>query len=95
VYSFAGFRRVSRGVEYVFEVTPGRAPALQLAITVREDWLEKVVVRDSAFTASERYGVAKIALKRALDAAEHPAKLPPAVTPGEAELQEISRVLDL
>jgi hypothetical protein len=95
VYSFAGFRKLSRGVEYVFDVMPGRSAAVQLAVTVREDWLEKVVVRESGFSASERYGVAKIALKRALDSAEDPSKLPQAITPDHGELQEISEVLDL
>lgn len=98
-YTFAGFRERraggARDVEYVFEITTGRAPAFPLVILLTERDLRASIARDRDLTASERYGVAKLALKRALDAFEHPAAIPPLLAPDADELAAIGEILDL
>jgi hypothetical protein len=99
VYAFAGFRKARNAgentFEYVFDVSTGRAPSVALTVRLRESILADVVPRESGLSASERYGVAKVALKRALDRFDHPGTVPSAIVPDAAELREIAEMLDL
>ena len=100
LYSLTAYRQHRAGGdylhEYTFAVTTGRqAPAplrVQLRTTVLDGW-ERASGRE--LTASERFGIAKIALKRAFDQADDPAALGDVVTPGSAEVDDIARFLQL
>jgi hypothetical protein len=46
-------------------------------------------------SSSERYGIAKVALKRSLDGYDHPSAIPAELLVPEEELHEISEILDL
>jgi hypothetical protein len=98
-YWFAGFRRVRRSgdvfVEYVFEVSGGRTARSALSILLPERRLREWVERDRDLTASERYGIAKLTLKRALDRFPDPRSLTSEVVPERGEVREIADILDL
>jgi hypothetical protein len=98
-YAFAGFRRVWRDgehyVEYVFQVTGGRGEPSPVAVLLAERRLPEWSGRDRELTASERYGIAKVCLKRALDRFPDPASMESRVVPGQAEIAEIAETLDL
>jgi hypothetical protein len=98
-YSFAGFRRLRRGgddyVEYVFDVTGGRVERSAVAILLPERRLREWAARDRDLTASERYGIAKLTLKRALDRFPDPRSLHSEVVPDRTEVCEIADLLDL
>lgn len=98
-YAFAGFRRIRRQggthVEYVFEVTGARVPKCAIAILLPEARLREWAGRDRELTASERYGMAKLTLKRALDRFPDPRSMTPEVIPDRVEVGAIADVLDL
>lgn len=98
-YSFIGFRRVDSRAdarfEYVFELSTGRMPPVGLNVILKDVLLRESIAAERELTASERYGVAKLALKRALDAFDHPSALEPTLIPGVEELHAIGEVLDL
>lgn len=93
-YSFAGFRAAGGEYEYVFSVTGGRVPARKIRV-----WLSDAVAewagRDRELTASERYGMAKVCLKNAMDRAAGPEALESEVRPGREEIAEVADLLDL
>jgi hypothetical protein len=98
-YSFTGFRRTRRGhdqyTEYVFDVTGGRLERVAVAILLPQDQLREWTARDRDLTASERFGIAKLTLKRALDRFPNPRSLQAEVIPDRAEVSEIADILDL
>jgi hypothetical protein len=98
-YSFAGFRRIHRGgdqyVEYVFHVSGARLERSPVAVLLAEERLREWVARDRDLTASERYGIAKLTLKRALDRFPDPRSIENEVIPGQAEIRDIAEMLDL
>ena len=95
--SFRQHRRVGEDLhEYTFEVSggPGRksSVAIVLKSSVLHTWIRE---HDREFSASERYGIAKIALKRELDSAEDPSSLAADVSPDAAQVDDICRFLGL
>ena len=98
-YSFAGFRRVRRGedeyVEYVFDVTGARMERSPVAILLPAARLREWAARDRDLTASERYAIARITLKRALDRFPDPRSLQREVFPDGTEVGDIADMLDL
>jgi hypothetical protein len=98
-YSFAGFRRVRRTgeryIEYVFSVTGGRGDPVSVTILLAEDRLAEWSGKGRELTASERYGVAKLSLKRALDRFPDPKSMQTRVIPDRTEVFEIAETLDL
>ena len=94
-YSFAGFRHVPGRYEYVFSVSGGREPSVRMRISLPQVEIQEWAGRDRELTASERYGIAKVCLKRILDRAETPKILPAEVTPSRDEVREVADVLDL
>ena len=99
-YVLLSFRQHKRGGEdlheYTFEVSgaPGRtwSIAVILRSSVLHTWIRE---HDREFSASERYGIAKITLKRELDTAESPARLPASVSPTVGQVDDICRFLGL
>jgi hypothetical protein len=99
-YIFLSFRPHRRGGEglheYVFEVRGSAGKTSTLSVVLKESVLLMWVrAHDREFSASERYGIAKITLKRELDAAESPTALPVSVTPSLDQIDEICRFLGL
>jgi hypothetical protein len=98
-YVFSGYRHLSRRndrlTEYVFEVTSGRGPAFATKIVLSEFAMRCSVADGRDLSASERFGIAKLALKRSLDTYDHPSAVPAELIVAEHELREISEILDL
>jgi hypothetical protein len=99
-YVLASFGHHQRGGEEVFEysfrVSSGRGPAIDLAVLLKSSVLcQWTRQHDREFSASERYGIAKIALKRQLDTSDDPASLPASISPDQAQVSEISDYLGL
>jgi hypothetical protein len=93
-YSFSGFRSAGGAYEYVFNVSGGRSPSRAVQVVLPEavhDWTG----RGRELTASERYGVAKVCLKNAMDRASAPDVLETAIRPGRDEVAEVADLLDL
>jgi hypothetical protein len=98
-YSFAGFRRIKRGgegyIEYVFEVTGARETPSAVSVLLAEGRLPEWTGTQRELTASERYGIAKLCLKRALDSFPDPKSLKPQVLPDKMDIEEVAATLDL
>ena len=99
-YVLSAFRQYRRGdeelYEYTFQVSAGRGEASAVTVVLRSSVLrEWIRQHDREFSASERYGIAKITLKRQLDAAESPPALPPSVAPDVSEVADITAFLGL
>jgi hypothetical protein len=99
-YVLSSFRQHRRGGEdlheYTFQVSGGRGESSTLTVVLRSSVLREWIRRhDREFSASERYGIAKIALKRQFDSAESPAAIPASVAPDIDEVAEISGFLGL
>ena len=100
-YVFRGFRKITRpparGYQYVFEVSGNRRDRFEVSVFLSRqlftDWAASHQGRE--FSASERFAIAKIALRRAFDSAPRPSDLHDEVRPSEPELAEIAKVLDL
>jgi hypothetical protein len=96
LYYFDGFRDTPEAWEYVFTVSGDR-----------KVWFPLTVIADRAtlaawsrehgreLTASERFAVAKIALRRAFDARIDPAAMREPVAIDAAEMRAIAEALDL
>ena len=93
-YSFAGFRALRGAWEYVFAVTAARAPVRSIQVVIPEA-VSQWAGRDRDLTASERYGIAKVCLKNAMDRAAGPDSLAAQVRPDRDEVAEIADLLDL
>ena len=94
-YSFAGFRRSGGSIEYVFSVTGGRTAAVRVRVVLPEAEVREWTGRDRDLTASERYGIAKVCLKHALDRAPNPQSVAREVAPAREEIAEVADLLDL
>lgn len=97
-YRFAGFRRLGGPetlIEYVFQVTGGRRPEVPVSVLLPEDSLSGWTGRERVLTASERYAIAKICMKRALDRFPTPDSLEAEIRPDAYEVREIADMLDL
>ena len=96
LYYFDGFRETSSAWEYVFTVTANRREWFAVPVVVERELL-RAWSRDHGreLGASERFAVAKIALRRAFDARETPAAMSAAVHLDRGEMQAIADVLDL
>jgi hypothetical protein len=82
--------------EYTFTVTSGVMGMLRVTVALRASVLGAwEMARGRELSASERFGIAKIALKRAFDDASSPAALGNVIAPERAEVEEISEYLDL
>jgi hypothetical protein len=93
-YSFTGFRALRGAWEYVFAVTAARAPVRTVQVLIPET-VSQWAGRGRDLTASERYGIAKVCLKNAMDRAAGPDALEPQVHPNRQEVAEIADLLDL
>lgn len=98
-YSFAGFRRIRRGsesyVEYVFDVSGARQTPSAVSVLLAEQRLPEWTGTLRELTASERYGIAKLCLKRALDRFPDPKSLEAQVFPNREEISAVAETLDL
>ena len=98
-YAFSGFRRIRRSgenyIEYVFDVSGGREPAVAVSVLLAETRLAEWSGVGRELTASERYGVAKLAMKAELDRSADPKSLVLQVMPGQEEVRDIAETLDL
>ena len=98
-YSLTSFRqhRGSQPVyEYVFLVSAGRPPAASLSILLKDSVLRQYQTQlGRELSASERFAIAKIGLKRHLDQSETPSSVARSVSPDVAEVGAISSFLGL
>jgi hypothetical protein len=97
-YVLSSFKQHRRGGEqvhdYTFGVTGGREPAALVSVLLRASILQQWVARHGReLTASERYAIAKITLKRQLDASETPKSVPAAIAPDVSDIDSISSFL--
>jgi hypothetical protein len=98
-YELSSFRQ-NRGrdgtYEYVFLVNGGRGRLQPVSILLKTSVIQEWQIqlgRES--NASERYAIAKIALKRHLDETETPGAIGSSVSPGVVEVDAISSFLGL
>ena len=98
-YAFAGFRRVSGGpdtlIEYVFTVSTNRSTPAPVSVVLPESVLLDWATAHRELTSSERYGIAKMLLKRGMDEWPGPRSIPRSVVLEPPQLQEITEILDL
>jgi hypothetical protein len=89
-YVFLGQRTLTRAVEYVFEISYDRINRHQIAVVVAdaeiEPW-ERANARE--LTSSQRYGVAKMALRNAFDRRPDPESMHETIAPRADEIREI------
>jgi hypothetical protein len=95
-YQFAGQRTYSAAVEYVFEISHDRGTRRPVSVWVSDEavrpWSE---ANGRELTASERYAVAKIALRNIFDEATTPGQIAEAIHPGADEVLTILVELDV
>jgi hypothetical protein len=94
-YCFEGFRAMEEGWEYVFRVSGDRKTWRDVSVVLRRDLVAGWEQAHRELSASERHGMAKIALFQALDGAGSPGAVGERVVPDGRELDGIGRVLDL
>lgn len=98
-YEFSGFRHRSpageHSTEFVFTVTTGREPAVPVCILIPDQRLNEWASLGRELTASERFAVVKMLLKRMLDRSGNPRLLEREVNAGRTEVVEIVEQLDL
>ena len=96
LYYFDGFRETPQAWEYVFTVSGDRRQWFSTAVLLdREAVMNWSQEHGRELTASERFAAAKIALRRAFDAREHPVAMREPVQVNAAEMSAIAEVLDL
>jgi hypothetical protein len=94
-YVFAGQREVSGGIEYAFTVSSDRRTRQRIHVFVGDAPLaEWVGINGRELTGSERYGVAKMALRNAFDE-RTPGRLREPIAPTAAEVRSILEELDV
>jgi len=93
--SFRQHRQAGEGVhDYGFQVSGGRGAATLVSILLRASVLRQWETEHGReLTASERYAIAKLTLKRQLDASETPQSVPSEVAPDIADVSYISSLL--
>ena len=80
--------------DYTFEVTTGHEAPARVSVILRSSVLEEWVHQHGReLTASERYAIAKISLKRQLDESETPESVSTAVEPRVADVDSIASFL--
>lgn len=98
-YTFTGFRHILRSAEnwteYQFQLITGRAEPCKLSVLLPDERVGEWAARDRDLSASERYGIAKLTLKRALDRCPHPGALDAEIVPSHTDVSEIADELDL
>jgi hypothetical protein len=96
LYYFDGFRETSRAWEYLFTVTADRRKWFPVPVLVSRETLGEWC-RDHGreLGASERFAVAKIALRRAFDARESPSAMQAPISVDSDEMRAIAEFLDL
>lgn len=99
LYSFAGFRETSRGgeqsYEYVFDVSPNRREWFAVSVLLGRTVLDAWCSTHRELTASERFAIAKIALRRAFDGHDNPGDLRAGVRLTANEMDAIVDTLGL
>jgi hypothetical protein len=96
LYYFDGFRETARAWEYVFTITADRKNWFAVPVLLNRETLtvwSRNHLRELG--ASERFAVAKIALRRAFDARDTPLAMHAPVNLDVSELEAIAEVLDL
>ena len=95
-YAFVGQRIREREIEYVFEISFDRTTRHRVSVWVADSalrpWTE---TNGRELTSSERYGVAKIALRNAFDEREKPEAIHERIAPGAEEVIAILEELDV
>lgn len=95
-YAFIGQRAFAHETEYVFSVSYDRRTQHRISVWVGETavapW-ERAQGR--ALSTSERYAIAKIALRNAFDERERPEAIHLRIAPGAEEVQAILDSLDV
>jgi hypothetical protein len=87
-------RRGEQVHDYTFEVTTGHEAPARVSVILRSSVLEEWVNQHGReLTASERYAIAKISLKRQLDDSETPESVPADVEPRVADVDSIASFL--
>jgi hypothetical protein len=99
-YGLTSFRQHRRSgdevYEYSFIVSSGRVPDAPISVILRRSVLRQwEAQRGRDLTASERYAIAKITLKRHLDTTEKPGDVQTNVSPDLEEVDSISDFLEL
>lgn len=88
-YAFVGQRAGDGGVEYTFEVSWDRIARHRLNVWVSDGAIEPWAAENGrGLTSSERYGVAKMALRNAFDE-RTPAEMKERIEPGAGEVTAI------
>ena len=91
-YVFEGLRGEE---EFVFRAVSGPEIEMTLEVILEAQALEGWVLENRPLTEMERYGIAKMALMRALDDEAAPGSPRAAIRPSGAEVVAICRELDL
>jgi hypothetical protein len=99
-YSFSGFRQYPEAGdflnEYVFDVSPRSIHGPSVSVFLRQSVLDSwVTANKRELNASERFGLAKMALKAQFDAWPTPADFPNELRPDASDIDAIAAVLDL
>jgi hypothetical protein len=96
-YAFENFRHCrgrESAYEYVFRVCAARRPPAQVSVRLPGSVLAAWETNHRQLTASERYGIAKLTLKRAFDRWPGPEAVTPVVAASESDVEEIAAELD-
>jgi hypothetical protein len=93
--AFRQHRHAGEGVhDYSFEVSGGRGAPTAVSILLRASVLHQWETEHGReLSASERYAIAKVTLKRQLDASETPQSVPSKVAPDVFDVDDISSLL--
>lgn len=94
-YVFAGQRPAGPGTEYAFDVSSDRKTRRRIWVFVADSALTAWMgANDRVLTNSERYGIAKIALRNAMDQ-RTPPELDGRIAPDAFEVKQILSELDV
>jgi hypothetical protein len=80
---------------YIFLITAGPEFQTRSTVTLTPDALAPWTHSNRPLIQVEQFGIAKLSLLRALDAAPNPQSLPPSIRPLPPEITEICAELDL
>ncbi len=95
-YVYEGLRRLKKPKceEYVFSASAGRAPWMQVSVTLPDDTLARwQAARSRELSSTERYAIAKLALLRSFDDAAVPEALASRTSVTAAALDAIAETL--
>lgn len=91
-YHYAGHCPCDRGEEYVFSVSADRKTSFDVSVIVQA---EALGCCQRELTATERYGIAKMALFQAFDERENPEQMHEKVAVRQADAAQILATLGL